>query len=466
MLRVAGEIEKRYIRPINREDLLYAALAGWYEAARMPVPKRLKADIKSAAEKDRLCDLILRVQNDVGDSEILQGSAPAMICYQAMARSLDPHSGIATVEEQRHAEGEDEEGENIGLASNDGFPVVVKAVQFGGPAQRAGVRPGDVITEVDGKIVKEESVWYLRRVLNGSGYEIKHPVRSKTIEVTLRRPGRKEPLTVSLERKRYSPETVLGVLRDDDHSWYYFADPERRIAHVRIASLSRGTASELRSVLEKLQEQKLGGLILDLRWCPGGFLDEATKTAELFLGECTIATVKGRESDELFLEKVVYRAANQKPFADFPMLVLVNGETSGGAELIAAALQDHGRAVVAGQRTLGKGSVQTPIPIGVEGSFLKLTTGTLIRPSGKNLHRFPDSKPSDDWGVLPNRGLEFRVTPDLSRAVRQEWLLQSLRPGSSVERLPMDDPTADSQRFEALEALRAKMEKKVRAKGE
>jgi carboxyl-terminal processing protease len=201
------------------------------------------------------------------------------------------------------------------------------------------------------------------------------------------------------------------------------------------------------------------GLILDLRWCPGGKMIEAVNIAEMFVGNAraltVVATVKNRDG-----RINEYSTSHERKF-DVPLVVLLNGETSGGAELIAAALQDHGRARVVGQRTRGKGSVQSPLPVPAANLYFKLTTGTFQRPSGKNMHRFPDSKPTDDWGVRPDRGLESRVSPDLAKRLKEWWLLQTLRPGSSTEILPLDDPTSDPQRQDALAAL----EKVLRTEG-
>jgi carboxyl-terminal processing protease len=158
----------------------------------------------------------------------------------------------------------------------------------------------------------------------------------------------------------------------------------------------------------------------------------------------------------------VYRSTDGDKLCDFPMVVLINGDTVGGGELIAAALQDHRRAALVGQRTRGKGNVQTISPLGTLG--LKVTSGTLVRPSGKNLHRFPDSKPTDDWGVSPDAGRGFRISPDLSRALQKWWERQTLRPGSSTERLPLDDPLIDPQRNAALEALTELMNRSLSAK--
>src|SRR5262249_15180218 len=152
----------------------------------------------------------------------------------------------------------------------------------------------------------------------------------------------------------------------------------------------------------QLQADGLRGLILDLRWCPGGALDESVSVADLLLGDCTIATTQWRNAR---LQEFISQKAGS--FLDFPVVVLVNGETSGGAELIAAALQDNKRAVVAGQRTVGKGSIQMLLDLPLEKNWdVKLTTGTFLRPSGKNINRFADSKPGDDWGVRPEANLE------------------------------------------------------------
>jgi C-terminal processing protease CtpA/Prc len=151
----------------------------------------------------------------------------------------------------------------------------------------------------------------------------------------------------------------------------------------------------------------------------------------------------------------------------FPMIVLVNGETSGGAELVAAVLQDNHRALVAGQRTRGKGSIQEPLPLfgqdarntlhmaaRIENTKIKLTTGFLFRPSGKKMNRFANCRPEDDWGVRPDPALEFRISGELNKQLKEWWQLQDLRPGSSAEGLPLDDLLTDPQRDSAVRVLR------------
>jgi carboxyl-terminal processing protease len=284
------------------------------------------------------------------------------------------------------------------------------------------------------------------------------------VRLTVRSAGGKAERKLTLTRGSFEPETVQGVRRNDDNSWDYWADRERGIAQVRVVALAKHTAGELERALGRLEDGSLRGLILDLRWCPGGYLTPSVEAAGLFLENGVVARIKSRSEPEAVQEA---RGGGRK-FLRFPIVVLVNGETTGGGELIAAALQDHKRAVVVGQRTRGKGSIQiqTPLALVAEGGRfdgvleLKLTNGTFLRPSGKTLNRFADSKPSDDWGVRPDPQLEFRVSADMSRQLKEWWREQSQRPGASNKALPLDDPEQDPQRQAALKALRRQMGQK------
>ena len=321
-------------------------------------------------------------------------------------------------------------------------------VHAGGPAQRAGLRPRDVITHVDGLPTEKAappSLLALRSQAAPDGLSllarpgtVEPPQAPDKVRITYRRPGG-EARTVELCRERHRPEAVQGVRRLDDNRWDYLLDAKAKVAHVRLLSLCRGASDELREVLTQLRDLKVRGLILDLRWCPGGYLNEAVEAAELFLGEAIVATVKSRGKDTPPFRST----AEGGKFRDVPMVVLVNAETSGGAELIAAALQDHKRARVVGQRTLGKASVQTPITVGLDGIGFKLTSGTFMRPGGGNLHRFPEDSTSAVWGVLPD--VDARLSQELGRRLKEQWQAFSLRPAGATERLALDDPQADPQ---------------------
>jgi C-terminal peptidase prc len=460
LVSVSGQIATQYVRPVAQQELIYAALAGLYERARRTPPGTLHLDCVRAADEPALVKLILHVREDIGNAESLQGTHPLLICCQAMARSLDPYTGVVSGEEQRRNTALEQDNSGLGLEIGDNpgpGPVVVKQAKPGGPAQRAGMRPGDEITHIDGRPVSRLPAEKLVELLNhtpqmGPPNVVADPRTAaelaQPVQLRYRRLGASEPITVQLTRTCFRSETVLGVWRNKDNRWNYWLDPKQKVAHVRLATLAKGTAQELYEVVDALREQGMRGLVLDLRWCPGGFLDEAVDCARPFLNEGVVSTVKMRAG-----EPVVHRCEAAGKFTEVPLVVLVNGDTMGGGELIAAALQDHSRAKVVGQRTFGKASVQTPLPLGLPNMGMKLTSGTFVRPNGKNLHRFPESTASDDWGVRPDEGLEFRVSPDLNRKLREEWQQVTLRPGSSRERLALDDPGADPPQQAALRAV-------------
>jgi len=477
---LCNQIATNYIREIRREELLEAGLRGVYEAARCQPPRDLGSRIRQAVSLASLLEgsrsdaalgggslacpiepLLEQLREQIGQPPALAEQNALIVACKAISRLLDPHSGLVTAQEQRRSVGLDQECEGIGLEFDDPLGLAslrIERVQAGSPAQRAGLRPGDLIVEIDGQAVAKASpaqVLALQSqpvqdeglvLARPGGAEESAPALPRMVRVVYRR-GESAPRSAELFRERYRPETVLGVRRRDDNRWNYLLDEKEHLACIRLSSLSRGSADQLREVVKRLRDHGMRGLILDLRWCPGGYLNEAVAAADTFLGQGIIASVRyrNRPTD-------IYRSTAEGKLEGFPLVVLINHETSGGAELIAAALQDHRRAVLIGQRTLGKGSVQTPISLGLDGIGFKLTSGTFLRASGKNLHRWPDSQATDDWGVRPDE--EVRISPELSHRYRTWWLLQTLRPARDTERLPLDDPQADIQQQAALRLLR------------
>lgn len=408
--------------------------------------------------EQELFDLLCRLRQEAGNPETLGGRPALVVCCQALAKALDPHTAVVTAEERRKTVGLGEEGFGVGLETEEhrgGAVLVVKTVYPGSPAQQANLRPGDRITHLDGRPVRlmlEEQVCLkLNPQVNSTDTLVGLPAPLPAVEVTFHRPGVERKTIVSLLPQRYQVEHVLGAQRQDNQGWSYWLDAREKLAHVRLGALGQGCSRQLREVLTRLEEEGARGLVLDLRWCPGGYMDEAVEVARLFLKEGMIARIKRRTGKE---RERLYACLQPGPFLETPLVILVNAETSGGGELISAALQDHKRAVVCGQRTVGKGNAQDQVILEVGHLGMMLTTSHFLRPSGKNLHRFPDSKDSDDWGVRPEQELECPVSADFSKALRRSWLLHSLRPGGSTERLPLDDPTADPQREAALAALR------------
>ena len=222
------------------------------------------------------------------------------------------------------------------------------------------------------------------------------------------------PLDLSLTRAEIRVDSVLGDTRNDDDSWNFRLQEHPEIGYIRIGSEGfspRGgfgdrTADEIKAALATLDDRKLKGLILDLRFNGGGRLDAAIDVCSQFLppGEIVVTT-KGRDGRVLTEE----RSSGPGTFRDVPMVVLVNSMSASASEIVAACLQDHHRAAISGQRSYGKGTVQKVLPVEGNESVLKLTTATYWRPSNKNIHRDKDAKETDEWGVVPDKELALTL---------------------------------------------------------
>ena len=457
---IIHEVSRQFIRSdgppdalgpvVSEQELTAAALAGLYEAARRPLPPAIVQQARTASDPGALHQLLCQARAELGNCASLRGSAAVLAGVRGMTPLLDPVSTIVSAQEVARS-GFNEVDQNPGLEIVLGSrPVVVSKVLPGGPAQRAGLLPGDRILTINGVDAAEPILGPKPTTLTGEATPAAYA--SRHMVLTVEHPDTHERQTVRLECNRFRPETILGVVRETDNSWNYWIDRDRRIAHVRIAALVQGTADELAHVLEQLRADGLRGLVLDLRWCPGGVPDQIAAVVRLFLSNGVIMVL--RDHDELRTA----RATEPAPFANLPLVVLVNGETMGGAELIAAALQDNRRAAITGQRTFGKATMQRLLPL-PDAAYLKVTSGMLARPSGKNLQRHASSRDSDDWGVRPDQGLEFRVSPALAERLKADWLRQTLRPGGTRTALPLDNPEDDPQRQAAVRILRHTIEK-------
>jgi carboxyl-terminal processing protease len=300
----------------------------------------------------------------------------------------------------------------------------------GTPAYEAGILAGDRIVEIDGKSTKGITIQKAVEQLRGeSGTEVK---------LTVLHAGEPEPETITVTRDVIHTETVLGHLRAEGDRWSFLLDPQRQIGYVWITAFSRDTAGDLREALSELAKHDLRGLILDLRFNPGGLLRSAIEVSDLFVAEGEIVKTSGRSGP-----KRTWEANKEGTFKDFPMVVLVNRYSASASEIVAACLQDHDRAVIIGERTWGKGSVQNVIPLEHDQSALKLTTASYLRPSGKNIHRFPEDDEDDEWGVIPNEGYELKLTDGQMLAlVRQRRNRELLRPkkAGAAEPAPSGQP--------------------------
>ncbi len=319
---------------------------------------------------------------------------------------LDPHSGFIPRKEYKQFARQSKGkfggvGIHIGYDRGGRSQLTVISPMVGTPAYKAGILAGDAILKIDGKSTEGMRLEEAVDLITGEPGE--------KITLTVRHENG-ENLEATIERAEIKVPSVLGDVRKPGNAeeWDYVVDKERKLAYVRLSGFTETSAAELREALAQMKGEGVRGLVLDMRGNPGGLLKSAKEVANLFLSEGRIVSTRGRNQEE-----EVYSAEPKEtvlgPDSGVPMVVLVNRYSASASEIVAAALQDHKRAVVAGERSYGKGSVQNIIPMERGESALKLTTASYWRPSGKNIHRFPDSKESDEWGVSPDPGLEVKL---------------------------------------------------------
>ncbi len=313
---------------------------------------------------------------------------------KGMLESLDPYSTYLP-ENEYSAMKESMHGRFGGLgiqiaAPEKGGGVVVVTPLEGTPADRAGLRPGDIITHVDGKNILEKT---LREVVN----ELRGAVGTRVV------------LTIEREStSAFDVPLVRDVIRMDVVNWRL----EGEFGYLRIASFTENTAEEVEDAVQEIRQHlggRMAGLIIDLRNNPGGLLVESVAVSDAFIESGDIVSTKGRTS------KQRYRATTGDIVGGLPIVVLINKGSASAAEILAGALKDHDRAILIGSRSYGKGTVQTIIPMG-QGTAMKLTTARYFRPLGESVDGgiHPDVEAEDDLDTELDEGLD-RAIAELSR---------------------------------------------------
>jgi carboxyl-terminal processing protease len=295
---------------------------------------------------------------DVKDETLVEGAINGMLT------SLDPHSNFLNAKNftdmKVQTRGEFG-GLGIEVSMESGLVKVVSPIDDT-PAANAGLKPGDLITHLDGNPVQGLTLPEAVEKMRG-------PVNSD-ITLTVRREGR-DPFEVKLTRAIIKIRSVRSHLEGKD------------IGYIRITSFNEQTDVNLNNAMKNLKQQagkKLAGLVLDLRNNPGGLLDQAVAVSDAFLDRGEIVSTRGRRSDDAQR----YNARPGDIASGLPVAVLINGGSASASEIVAGALQDHHRAVVMGTKSFGKGSVQTIIPLAGHGA-MRLTTARYYTPSGRSI---------------------------------------------------------------------------------
>ncbi len=360
---------------------------------------------------------------EVDDKTLLEAAINGMLT------KLDPHSAYLPNKDFESLENSASGkyiGVGIDVASENGN-VVIKHVISPSPADTAGIDPGDRIISVDKKPVEHRSLQEVIKQLNGEP--------GTTVELVVAKPGQEsKPLTL---KREYVKVPALSFRLLENHYGYF-----------RIVYFHRDSATDLKHALESVQAAgtQLHGLILDLRNNPGGVLQPAIEMADGFLDQGEIVSTRGRNA----AMQMQFSAKEGQWIPGIPLVLLVDRGTASASEVLAGALQDHGRAVIVGERTFGKGSVQSVLPLR-NGAGIKLTTARYYTPSGKSIQAqgiVPDVQVAGSVEIV-------NVPDDRKKEADLKRHLDSEKDKTTEDRGETVSVNEDYPLFEALNLLRA-----------
>jgi C-terminal peptidase prc len=454
------EVVENYVKEVNGGDLAASAIRGMYYAVEEKVPSALSerlANVSHMSEGD-LALLLADARERLGKREDLDNHKDIDISLQRMLLKLDPHTTYFDPETKRRLD-QEMQGRFYGIGVQIRKHELTDMLQVvspikDSPAYRAGIVAGDLITKITREVDSQGRPLTPTEVLPTKGMLLSDAVKKilgqpgTKVQITVQRDGVPEPLDFRITRAEVQLESVVGVKRNADDSWDYWLDPDKKVGYIRLTTFASNSARDMARVISRLHKDGLKALVLDLRFNPGGVLPGARDVANLFIESGDIVSIRPRVG-----QGYTMRARQEGYLLDVPLVCLVNGDSASASEIVSAALQDHHRAVIMGERSYGKGSVQTVHNF--DGGALKLTTASFWRPSGKNLNKTSTAgRDEDEWGVTPDRDYIIK----LSRKERddlQEHLLK-------IERIARrDKPAKETKEFKdrqldsALEYLRS-----------
>jgi carboxyl-terminal processing protease len=335
------------------------SLVGWNSL-------KAKTASESSSEIYQYLRLFSDVLNIVQDNYVEKTDSKKLMygAINGMLRELDPHSSFMKPEDYKELQIETKGkfgGLGIEITIRDGVLTVVAPLEDT-PADRAGILANDQIIKIDEETTQDMSLMDAVQKMRGP--------KGTKVKLTILRKGEKKPIEFELTRAEISIRSVRSRTLDNG------------FGYVRISSFQSGTSNDLRKALDQLEtdSHSLQGLVLDLRNDPGGLLDQAVEVSDEFLENGLIVYTGGRlENQQMRFEA----HKNSKP-RNYPIVVLVNAGSASASEIVAGALQDHKRAIILGEQTFGKGSVQTVIPLN-DGSAIRLTTSLYYTPSGRSI---------------------------------------------------------------------------------
>ncbi|MFZ1742753.1 MAG: S41 family peptidase [Pontixanthobacter sp.] len=352
--------------------------------------------------------------DDVDDEKLFRGAIDGMLA------SLDPHSSYLDGSDlQRLNTMIDGNYSGLGLSviMDDGAVKIISPFR-GSPAEEVGLKAGDYITHLEGKLIYGGD-------LDDAVSKMRGPAGT-SIRLTIFRAGRDEPFDVTVTRGVIELEPVTSKLEAGN------------IGVISVNEFSRDVGSDVFSAYQALRKEaagRMGGLVLDLRSNPGGSLDEAVALSDLFLDKGRIVSQRGRATGET----IYYDAESMfrgEIAQGVPLIVLIDAGSASASEIVAGALQDHRRAVIMGQQSFGKGSVQTLLPL-TRDSALKLTTARYFTPAGKSVQ---------EGGITPDIKVPQLSDPDLEKRAKFQLRESDLR-GHLVNELALEDKALEADKL-------------------
>ncbi len=322
--------------------------------------------------------------------------------------------------------------------------LTVVAPILGSPAFEAGIQPGDVILEING-----ESTAGLEATAATS--KMRGPV-GESVALKIQSTNSSATAMMSIVRADVQVDSVFGDRIQANSKWNFFLEEDPRIAYIRITLFGERTTEEFRHAIAEVKD-RAQALVIDLRSNPGGILKSSVDMCDMLLDRGVIVSTRGR--NQQFGSE---RTANHDVLLPLgiPMVVIVNGDSASASEIMAACLKDSGRAMLAGQRSYGKGTVQQVFDLQDNQTAIKVTTAKFYRPNGKNIHRSDNSTENDDWGVTPDAELMQPITPLEEMYLYKRWNSRGdPRLTNAVESPPAPCCEGDPQLMKVLKYLQA-----------
>ena len=313
-------------------------------------------------------DLFVEVLHKVEQSYVEPVEPSKLIegALRGMLRDLDPHSQYLDAHGYENLQATTQGafgGIGVVVSIRDHHPTVISPIE-GSPAWNLGIRPGDVITQIDGVPISSLTVEEVAGRLRGP--------EGTHVKITVEREGDDSPQDYSIERKVIVTKSVPYAFMLED-----------RVGYLRLANFSENSGAEMKTAMDRLRSQGATRLVLDLRSNPGGLLDQAVDVVEQLVRPGTLVVqTRGRARGQTNK----YYSAEQRPQLDWPVVALVDQGSASATEIVAGALQDLDRGLLVGETSFGKGSVQSVFPLRGRTVALKLTTAKYFTPSGRSIH--------------------------------------------------------------------------------